>query len=274
MYDYAHARHAGNFADVMKLATAIALIEERLSSSAPITWVETHAGDGLYELGSAGEWTSGIEKLWSAERPAQADALTRRLAELVRAESPVGSARPTRHPGSPRIAQRLLRPGDRLILHEIDPAALEALRRTMESDRRAEIRAADGMAGLGASISGQAIALVDPSYANREEWNHVAETVAKALRSTPGATIAIWYPIKALTRPRAMLAQLAALGAHGTTLELIVTPLRLKRERLSGSGMALFNAAPATVSTVAASLVTLGPLLMTHGEWSAQLVGF
>ena len=67
--DYAHARHAGNAGDVLKHVALVALIEAMLGDPAPLTYVETHAGDGLYPLGSAGEWGDGVLRVWSACRP-------------------------------------------------------------------------------------------------------------------------------------------------------------------------------------------------------------
>ena len=61
--DYAHARHAGNAGDVFKHVALIALLEAMVRDPAPLTYVETHAGDGLYPLGSAGEWGDGAMRV-------------------------------------------------------------------------------------------------------------------------------------------------------------------------------------------------------------------
>src|SRR5206468_2066056 len=58
--DYAHARHAGNAGDVFKHVALLAVLDELLRDPAPLEYVETHAGDGLYPLGSVGEWSDGI----------------------------------------------------------------------------------------------------------------------------------------------------------------------------------------------------------------------
>ena len=61
---------------------------------------------------------------------------------------------------------------------------------------------------------------------------------------------------------------------HGTVVELVSTPLRLKREKLNGSGLIFVNVPDAAVGAVCAALVTLGPKVATHGEWSAAQIGF
>src|SRR2546428_1066128 len=111
--DYAHARHAGNAGDVFKHVALIALLDELLRDPEPLLYVETHAGDGLYPLGSAGEWGDGVQRFWSAR-----EGLPGRYAEIVRGFSPQGAARPGIVPGSPAIAGKLLRAQDRMLLQE------------------------------------------------------------------------------------------------------------------------------------------------------------
>src|SRR6267143_5513740 len=105
--DYAHARHAGNAGDVLKHVALIALLEAMLRDASPLEYVETHAGDGLYPLGSAGEWGDGVSRVWGAS-----DGLVGRYAEIVRGFSRPGATRPESYPGSPAIARKLLRSVD------------------------------------------------------------------------------------------------------------------------------------------------------------------
>src|SRR2546430_17377697 len=98
--DYAHARHAGNAGDVFKHVAFLAVLEHLK----PATYVETHAGDGLYPLGSAGEWGDGIQPLWNYS----GKGLVGRYAELVRSFSKPGASRPGTDPGSPLLASRFV----------------------------------------------------------------------------------------------------------------------------------------------------------------------
>ena len=53
MLSYQHAFHAGNLADVHKhalLATALARLTDKPK---PLSYLETHAGRGLYDIASA-----------------------------------------------------------------------------------------------------------------------------------------------------------------------------------------------------------------------------
>ncbi len=48
--NYRHAFHAGNFADVAKHVTLVALLGELAQRPRPLTYIESHAGAGLYNL--------------------------------------------------------------------------------------------------------------------------------------------------------------------------------------------------------------------------------
>jgi len=260
--DYAHARHAGNAGDVLKHVALIALLEAMLRDAAPLAYVETHAGDGLYPLGSAGEWGDGILRVFGAR-----DGLLGRYAGIVRAASPPGAERPQAAPGSPLIARALLRPMDRMLLHEIDPRSAGLLRRALPD---AEVRQADGLAALAEAARGRVAVLIDPPYASKQEWTDAA----RALEEIPGVPSLLWYPVKALTRPRALVAELAKLGVHGTAVELHWTPLRLRREKLNGAGLIFVSTPREAVASLCAALPDLGAALQTHGEWGAVQIGF
>ena len=279
--DYAHARHAGNVGDVFKhvaLAAALGAYKEPVA-----LYVETHAGDGVFTLGSVGEWTTGASKLWPLP---DAGALGRFVSTL-RAFSSPHAARPERYPGSPLIARGLLPASARMVLHELDPQAAAVLRRALGAPQpgregtaaTGEVRESDGFAGLAPLLAetkglGQQVALIDPPYSSKHEWSQAAGCLAAARAASPGACLLLWYPLRALTRPRALLADLATRGLHGTLVELVSTPLRLKREKLNGSGMIFVNAPQGAVEELCAQLPRLGPPLATHGEWSAVQIGF
>jgi len=250
--DYAHARHAGNAGDVFKHVALLAVLDELK----PATYVETHAGDGLYPLGSAGEWGDGIQRLWNFS----GGGLVGRYAELVRSFSKTGASRPETYPGSPLLASRFV---SRQVLYEIDPQAASVLRKAVPN---ADVRVEDGLAALQPAD----FVLIDPPYTQKQEWTDAARAAGRIL----GTPLLLWYPIKALTRPRALIQELVKQGVHGTAVELHWTPLRLKRDRLNGSGLIFANIPKAAVSAVCASLPDLGPALQTHGEWGSVVIGF
>ena len=60
-----HAYHAGNFADVVKHLAEVAILTHLAKKETPFAVIDSHAGRGLYDLGSeealkTGEASSGI----------------------------------------------------------------------------------------------------------------------------------------------------------------------------------------------------------------------
>jgi 23S rRNA (adenine2030-N6)-methyltransferase len=274
---YAHARHAGNHGDVLKHVALAASLRELTREQAPLLYVESHAGDGRFTLGSVGEWGEGISRLW--DLPVEDGARPVQLyRQVVGRFSPEGAARPMVYPGSPLIAQAMLRPQDELRLFELDTTAAGVLRKCLGDDARAHVVQEDGIKGaanvLAQAKGRRALVLIDPPYSDKTEWNEVARAVPAIHREHPEAAVLLWYPIKAMTRPVSLLNALAEAGVHGTTIELVATPLRLKREKLNGSGLAFFRAPDAALRAVCADLPELGQRLATRGEWTVRLFGF
>ena len=66
--NYLHVFHAGNFADVFKHMVLLALLRKFRSKEKGFSYVETHAGRGLYDLqgepaSRTGEALKGVLKL-------------------------------------------------------------------------------------------------------------------------------------------------------------------------------------------------------------------
>ncbi|MBW8305051.1 MAG: 23S rRNA (adenine(2030)-N(6))-methyltransferase RlmJ, partial [Brevundimonas sp.] len=90
--NYRHSFHAGNFADLVKHALVLWLLERR-QASGPVTVIDTHAGAGVYDLsGDAArskEAEAGIARLMAAaDRPPRIEALG---AEVARGNTPRGA---------------------------------------------------------------------------------------------------------------------------------------------------------------------------------------
>jgi 23S rRNA (adenine2030-N6)-methyltransferase len=207
MLSYQHAYHAGNRADLHKHDALARLLAALTQKPRPITYMETHAGRGLYDLASpeaakTGEATEGILK---AELPPGpfAEALAR-----VRARHGAMA-----YPGSPLIARELLREGDRMHLMELHPAEHAALRRALKGPGVA-IHKRDGYEGVLAispPTPRKGLVLVDPSYEVKSEYEAVPAFVKKLLARWPEATVLIWYPILPEARHERLIAGLSPL---------------------------------------------------------------
>ena len=202
MLSYRHAFHAGNHADVLKHFLLVELIRYFSQKETPFWYVDTHAGAGVYALDTGyatklAEHVDGIGRLWNrSDLPAP-------LAEyvkLVRELNPDGKLRA--YPGSPWLAQRLLRREDRLRLFELhssDSALLQDNFRALGADvqRRTIIALTDGYAGLKAvlpPLPRRGLVLIDPSFEDKSDYSTVVLALKDALTRFATGTYMLWYP--------------------------------------------------------------------------------
>jgi 23S rRNA (adenine2030-N6)-methyltransferase len=275
--DYSHRFHAGNIGDVWKHCALVEVLRLVAAAAPHVAYVESHAGDGGYDLGPTGEWTEGIGRLWALADPAGPDdALGRYLALCRRLGA--GIARPERYPGSPAFARAVLGPGAALTLWEVDETAFGRLAGATGGDPHAELSCGDGLAGLAGALrsaelrADAVVALIDPPYTQKADWTRVPDALARAVAASTRACLLLWYPVKSLTRPNAMIVRLQAAGVSGTIAELITTPLAHQRNRLNGSGVLLVRPPAGALEVLAAAAPALGRSCATHaGAWSFRM---
>jgi 23S rRNA (adenine2030-N6)-methyltransferase len=241
---YRHHFHAGNFADVFKHALLARLLVALGKKDKPYCYIDTHAGVGMYDLAHPwaqknAEFRDGIERIW--QRGDSPDELEPYL-EAVRAENPNGKLR--RYPGSPAIAQRFMRAGDRMVLSELNKTDCAALRELFAGERRASVHLMDGYQSLKAHLpppERRGLVLVDSSFDRAAEFDRLVEAFAEAHRRWATGVYAIWYPLMA---PHAMRDFERDVGKTGIRkvlqLELEVRPENW-RETLRGCGMLVVN---------------------------------
>ena len=63
MLSYRHSFHAGNHADVLKHTVQSLIIESLKEKDKPFLYLDTHAGAGRYQLGSANTSSTGLVKI-------------------------------------------------------------------------------------------------------------------------------------------------------------------------------------------------------------------
>jgi 23S rRNA (adenine2030-N6)-methyltransferase len=259
--NYRHAFHAGNIADVFKHAVLVLLIEHLLQKDTALCYLDTHAGTGSYDLTSeaaqkTGEFRAGIGRLLAAEPPPT----LARYAALVRAVQPAPATLHS-YPGSPALAQALLRPHDRIILCELHPDDAATLRRACRADARVHVHQRDGYEGLVAFVppaERRGLVLVDPPFEDRDELPTLVAAVRSAHRRWPTGHYALWYPIKARGALDRFHGALAEAGLRKLlAVEFVATP----DEALRGAGMVLINPPWQIADKLAALLADLGPAL-------------
>ena len=196
MLSYQHAYHAGNAADVHKHALLAVILEYMTQKDKPLTYIETHAGRGLYDLQSAealktGESNAGIHAAIQAKKFAADHPYARVVRDV---QTTYGK---TFYPGSPMVAQHLTRDTDRIHLCEKHPQEFAALRTAIKG-RNVHNYYADGYdtaLGLCPPTPRRGIVMIDPSYEVKTEYAQAADFIAKLHKKWPVGVIALWYPI-------------------------------------------------------------------------------
>jgi 23S rRNA (adenine2030-N6)-methyltransferase len=185
----------------------------------PFRFIDTHAGAGRFDLASAEakrspEWRDGIGRILTAHPPAPVAELLRPYLEAVGPHEAEG--RPNSYPGSPAIAQTLMRAQDRIALCEANPDEREALIVAMGRDGRLNIVGTDGYVALNAYVPPQerrGIVLIDPPFEEPDEAGAVERALERALRKWPKGTYIAWRPIRETRLDAHFLNSIAALGA-------------------------------------------------------------
>ncbi|HEY8508300.1 MAG TPA: 23S rRNA (adenine(2030)-N(6))-methyltransferase RlmJ [Steroidobacteraceae bacterium] len=238
---YRHSYHAGNFADVHKHVTLLALIAALSRKEKGFAYLETHAGRGAYELDPEGESSTGVERLLSAE-PEQPE--LKNYADAVRAFRKARQS-PRAYPGSPLLAAHALRTQDRAVFMEILAEEARALEQSLGSKARVRVECADGFERLRAHLpppERRGLTLIDPPYEEtRKDFQRVTAAVAEALRRFATGVIAVWYPIKSERDTNAWLAELSRqIKCEALVSELWLYP-RDSTVALNGSGLLVLN---------------------------------
>lgn len=196
--NYRHAYHAGNFADVHKHVTLLALLARLTAKPTPLMYLDTHAGRGVYDLQSpeatrGDEWRSGVARVMEATTSSE---------ELIRYQAAVraGVREASRYPGSPLLASQVLRESDRIVLVERQITEAQALERALRGRRGASVVCGDGYAALKTYLpprENRGLVLIDPPYESEREYAQVGSALSFGLGRWPNGVYALWHPVKA-----------------------------------------------------------------------------
>ena len=231
---------------MLKHVVLVQMLAYLTSKDAPVWFLDTHAGAGVYALDSPfarkkGEFKDGIGRLWGqGDLPA---ALAEYL-QQVKSINPDGTL--GNYPGSPQIALQMFRPQDRLQLFEMHSTEIQVLQKQYANmKRRVSVQPGDGFAGLKSALpppSRRGLVLIDPSYEDKADYAKVLATMRDALQRFATGVYAVWYP--QVQRPESkelprQLQQLAGNDWLHATLK-VMAPAR-DGLGLHGSGIFVFN---------------------------------
>lgn len=242
---YRHGFHAGNHADVFKHAALCLILKKLTAKEAPFVYLDTHSGAGHYNLNkqwsqTTVEFMDGIERVLNAERTPPL------LEEYVHLVKQAREAKPMAYPGSPNIARALLRPQDKLVLMELHNNEIRELKRHCAGDKRVSFHHRDGfegLVGLMPPVLPRGVALIDPSYEVKADYETVARSISKAAARWATGMFVVWYPLLGESRDLSQL--LLKKLKQSTEHSLLVAELAVKEQSaefgMHGSGLAILN---------------------------------
>lgn len=260
MLSYRHGFHAGNHADVLKHFVLIELLQYLNKKDTAYTYIDTHAGAGLYSLDTGyatknAEYETGISPLWDCD---DLPVALQTYLDLVRELNPSGKLR--YYPGSPYCAEQFMRDQDRLRLFELHPSEIKILgenfhrlaqhkaeqgERQISRGKRVMINAGDGFDGLKSLLpppSRRALVLIDPPYEVKDDYRRVKVCLEDALQRFPTGTYAVWYPALARQESQQLPERLKRLpGSTWLNVTLSISGPSPDGFGLHSSGMFIVN---------------------------------
>ncbi|PTQ87725.1 23S rRNA (adenine2030-N6)-methyltransferase [Agitococcus lubricus] len=185
----------------MKHILLIGLLQSLHKKDNAFCYIDTHAGQGWYDLAAApsqktGEYLEGIRKL-NPRLAHDIPWVDRYFSALSALKEQFSKAY---YGGSPWFAFDNMRPQDRMVLLEFHPVDAEKLKYNFHYQPQVAVHHRDAYEGLTALIppkEKRGLVLIDPPYEEeRQDYPQVVELLAKAHAKWPTGTFAIWYPIK------------------------------------------------------------------------------
>jgi 23S rRNA (adenine2030-N6)-methyltransferase len=240
MLAYRHAFHAGNHADVLK-HTVLALVLRYMNlKDKGWRYIDTHAGAGGYSLQGEyakkkGEFAHGIAGLYDRQD------LPAPLADLVGLVRDFNAGKGLiQYPGSPAIAQALMRPQDQLRLYEIHPTDHKILASYLGETPGVEVKLSDGYASLKSQLpptTKRGVVLIDPSYEIKTDYPRALAALREALERFPDCVVLLWLPQLQLVESAQLPQRLKAAADSGAKKGWVNARLTVAQADARGFGM-------------------------------------
>lgn len=247
MLSYRHAFHAGNHADVLKHSILTLVLDYMLQKEKPFVYIDTHAGAGWYDLRSGwcsknSEYIEGVEQVWPMLDKAECPAGLKPYLAALKKLNPHGELH--EYPGSPWLAQSVLRMQDRAQLFDLHPNEFKALQTLFEGDKQIRVESGDGFQALNAILppaERRALVLIDPPYEVKSDYKTLIESVKTAHKKFATGVYLIWYPVLDRTVVNRLERNLVDSGIRNILLaELSIRP-DAEEAGMTGSGMFVIN---------------------------------
>jgi len=244
MLSYRHSFHAGNAADVLKHTVLIHILQHLKKKQKPFCYVDTHAGAGCYSLKSehadkTQEYIQGIGALWQANNLVP---ILDAYIDVIKDFNPQDIL--SDYPGSPLIAQHLLRRHDRLFLYELHSTDVELLATAIKQDRRVQIHHQDGFKhclGLMPPTQRRGLVLIDPSYEVKADYDQVFDMLIQLYKRFATGSFALWYPVVERSRIDELEHKIQASQLKNVQLFELAQQVDSQEYGMTANGMIVIN---------------------------------
>jgi 23S rRNA (adenine2030-N6)-methyltransferase len=255
LLSYQHGFHAGNHADVLKHATLCALIRALTAKPKPFFYLDTHAGNGYYDIEGQNhqDEVAALKLTQSAEAPGAIEDYIK----VIKGYTAKGS-----YPGSPLVAWDMLEllaserglSKDALALgnmhlSELHPGAYASLKEC-NTHTNFHCHHRDGFELLNAVTPpkpNRGLVIVDPPYEQASEYMQVFESISQALRKWKNGIFCIWYPLLSPQRIDRDSKEISPSPKHGLSENMVDAFTTLGKELGIGvSNIQFANCEPST----------------------------
>ncbi len=257
MLSYQHGYHAGNPADVFKHAILLSLLEILMEKPRAISFIDSHAGRGLYDLRSmeankTGEYKSGIANLFkSASPPSWALGLVKAIQTLNEQKHFIQAVTDEDYiqhyplyAGSILLAARKLPLEHYIEAMELHPQEYVALKESLKVYPHVHLHKRDSFEGIKALLPPRGakprrgVILIDPPYEIKTDFITAADAIIKLSQNWIEGVGVLWYPCLADQRELSMVQKLMGfMKEHHIPFWNGCAMMKAKGHSLIGSGI-------------------------------------
>ncbi|CAK0901118.1 unnamed protein product [Prorocentrum cordatum] len=280
---YVHDLEAGGFKDVFKHIVLVALLQQMATDADPFTFIDMHAGSGVYDLSSEESrrcrmFERGVLRLSRVANHCGSGLIADYLTAVWSCNKALGSSTGalSLYPGSPALAWQWLRPQDTAVLFEVAAEPYEALRRSFsllnrEAGDRLALLHEDSYLRLTSGHlpwpSGRQLVLMDPPYdsiQSHNTWN--VFVLRRLLQKSPSSCVALWYPRLDHEKVASLHSRVQSLAAGRVLVaEMWLEGSAPRGDVQQGSGMLIVNPPHAVHAHLLATLPGLAKALRATG---------
>lgn len=242
MYSYLHRYHAGCFADVHKHLVLIDLLLSLQKKPTAFTVMDTHAGEGMYDLQCLEsqknqEYLKGIAPLLKMPAPPH---LVQQLIQIIHSQD---NSLENFYPGSPFIIQSFLRKEDNAICIEGHHQTFLNLKQNFAKNKRIHLHERDAFESLKALVpfkEKRGLIFIDPSYEVKDDYPKIAHALLQTYSRFSHGIYALWYPLLPQGYYRTMIDIFEKSGLKNVW-HCQWVPYPNTQQGMTGSGMIVVN---------------------------------